>query len=318
MITDAHVCVPLLESTDLNILRGHQESGYNHILLNIGMDMYSFDHILNIALSFREQIIASDFMLMADSFHDINYAVKNRMMAVSFDLEGASPLGSRHPDFTKVEQLYSLGLRQLALSYNRNNNYCGGCQDSVKRLQPQGIELISCLQHIGIAVDCSHASHASALDIIDHCLKPALFSHSNSHFVFQHPRNITDSIVKICADNGGIVGVNGLQSFIGRDGSIDNMVDHITHLVNVAGISSVAIGLDYGYLQDVDDLPIETDTDYWWPKTKNYTNPFDHKVIAPVQIQSIKEKLVSAGFSSSEVNQITGLNHFNFIKEVCK
>jgi membrane dipeptidase len=310
---DSHVCTPLLESTDLEILKAHKEAGFRYISLNIGMDMYPYENVLKIANAFQKKIDCSDNLVMANTLTAIDNANKLRKLAVSFDIEGASIFGLKKPNFNRIDELFNIGLRQVSLSYNRNNNYCGGCQDKEKGLTDQGAILIDYLQNKGIVIDCSHASYESSRQIINYAQSPVIFSHSNSYFINKNPRNLPDELIIECAQKGGMVCINGLVDFLGPGERIIKFVEHINHLVDIIGIDHIGIGLDYGYDQHVNDLPSNIDQDYWWPKTESYTDPFNHSSIPPSETPSIITALSDAGYCEGNIKKITGENYLNFL-----
>jgi membrane dipeptidase len=71
-------------------------------------------------------------------------------------------------------------------------------------------------------------------------------SHAACRAVYDHPRNLSDEQLQALADHGGVLGV--MQHPIAVDPNsptIDRVIDHIDHAVEVMGSDKVGLGSDY-------------------------------------------------------------------------
>lgn len=91
---------------------------------------------------------------------------------MAFDLEGALPLLGR-PEM--VQLFYDLGVRQMHLAYNRNNEAAGGCYDEDMPLTPLGRRIVAAIYRAGMFMDLSHTGHRSSLEIMAMGLGPVIF-----------------------------------------------------------------------------------------------------------------------------------------------
>src|ERR1700753_3433578 len=98
-------------------------------------------------------------------------------------------------------------------------------------------------------VDLSHVSVKTMEDTLDCARAPVIFSHSGARGVSDHPRNVPDHILHRVRDNRGIVMVPFVKLFLKvtdpYSATVEDIVDHIYHIANLAGWDHVGIGADY-------------------------------------------------------------------------
>src|SRR5678815_3014923 len=93
LIWDTHACFPLNPHSDLTELKRYKNCGVNFVSLNIGMDMDSFENVMQVLARFRNYIASHpDQYLLALSVSDILAAKESGKLAIAFDLEGSEPL----------------------------------------------------------------------------------------------------------------------------------------------------------------------------------------------------------------------------------
>ncbi len=146
-----------------------------------------------------------------------------------------------------VDKFYALGQRVSQLTYN--DNLIGGGSTDPKNvgLTKYGAQIVDRMNQLGMAVDVSHCSDRTALDAIEASRKPVLVTHSNCRaLVPGSARCRTDEAIRKLAAKGGVIGVTMVRGFVGAGGSvtIENFLDHIDHIANLAGIEHAGIGSD--------------------------------------------------------------------------
>ncbi|MEP6010746.1 MAG: membrane dipeptidase, partial [Parasphingorhabdus sp.] len=77
-----------------------------------------------------------------------------------------------------------------------------------------GVRVVHEMNAMGMMVDISHVSPATMHDTLDVARAPVIFSHSSASGVAEHPRNVPDSVLKRLPDNGGVVMVTFVPSYL--------------------------------------------------------------------------------------------------------
>src|SRR4030095_11576586 len=89
-VWDTHACFPLQANANLSELKRYGDSGVNFVSLNIGMDMDSFENVIQVLACFRNHIASHpDDYVLALTVKDILHAKESGRLAIAFDLEGS-------------------------------------------------------------------------------------------------------------------------------------------------------------------------------------------------------------------------------------
>lgn len=150
----------------------------------------------------------------------------------------------------RLDVLYDKGIRLITLSWNYEN--CLGYPGCIpvyreKGLKPFGIEVLERMDELGIIADVSHLSDGGFEDVYLYGKRPFLASHSNARSICPHSRNLTDEMIRKLAERGGLMGLNFYGPFLSEDGqsTMEAMLCHIRHMMNVGGREIVGIGSDF-------------------------------------------------------------------------
>jgi len=124
-----------------------------------------------------------------------------------------------------------------------------------------GRDVVRECERCGVIIDLAHINRRGFFDVLALATQPAMVSHTGVLGVHQHWRNIDDEQLRAIADNGGCVGVVFARRYLGS-ASIDAVVDHLLHIIDVAGDDVPALGSDFdGFvvppegLEDIAGLP---------------------------------------------------------------
>ena len=316
LVWDHHTCMPLrpLDSSFLPQLQRHRAAGFDAVTVNVGFGEMGVEEHLCMLASLRHWLSARpDEYVLIEQADDIERARSSGRLAVGFDIEGANAVGDQ---LSLVQQYYDLGVRWMALAYNRNNRVGGGCQDDDGGLTAFGREVVAEMERVGMQVCVSHTGHRTARDVVAVATRPVIFSHSNCAALHAHPRNIPDDLIRACAASGGVVGINGVGIFLGpNDISSATYARHVDHVVQLVGPAHVSIALDYVFdMQELDE----------YMRTMSHTFPpglgyeLGARFIPPEQIGEIVATLQGMGYGDADLQALLGGNLMRLAREVWK
>jgi membrane dipeptidase len=130
-------------------------------------------------------------------------------------MENGYPIGK---DLSLVEEFYNKGVRYITLCHSSDNDICDSSTD---RREPEdnglsefGKKVVEECNRLGIMVDVSHISDQSFFDVLQHSSAPVIASHSSVRSLCDHPRNLSDEMLKALAEKGGVVQICFVSSFI--------------------------------------------------------------------------------------------------------
>ncbi len=184
-----------------------------------------------------------------------------------------------------LRTLYRLGVRYLTLTHNENTDWADSATDEPRHggLTPFGREVVAEMNRMGMLVDLSHVAPSTMRQAIEASEAPVIFSHSSARAVCDHPRNVPDDVLASLATNGGTCMVTFVPTFVtprvrdwaleaeqvARSEGVDprdltamegfwgrypvprppstlaDVVAHLEHAREVAGIDHIGLGGDY-------------------------------------------------------------------------
>ena len=273
---------------------------------------------------------------LCDSAEGIRTAKRDGKVALMIGVEGGHAI---EDSLDILRDLYSRGSRYMTLTHVNTNNWCDSSGDQPKHggLTDFGRDVVRTMNDLGMIVDISHVSDDAYAHVLETTRVPVVATHSSCRAICNHPRNMTDDMLRALARNGGVCMINFFSAFISdevaqvmaratkRDrkpgaggteevpndsadwdsylewftsigcpqATIDQVVDHIMHAANVAGVDHVGIGSDFDGvpalplgLQDASGLP------------------------------GITERLLARGMSETDIEKILGLNFLRVLDAV--
>jgi membrane dipeptidase len=176
-------------------------------------------HTLDLIDSVYEQAARHpDRMMMAYSVEDIERAHKQKKMAALMGIEGGHTIDN---DNHALSAFYRLGESYMTLSWSNTNEWAdsSGDMDDPKVQHHNGLtdfgkQVVSEMNLLGMIVDISHVADKTFYDTIAVTKAPVIASHSSARALSNHPRNMTDDMLRAVAKNGGVVQVNFYSGFL--------------------------------------------------------------------------------------------------------
>ncbi|MBJ6763920.1 membrane dipeptidase [Myxococcaceae bacterium JPH2] len=167
----------------------------------------------------------------------------------------------------RLARLHERGVRFMGLTHLSNNELGGSSFPMMgnRGLTPLGHEVMAEMARLGLSVDVAHAAERTLEDLFAHPTVRFFCSHTGVRAAGGGWRNLTDASLRRIAERGGVVGVIFAPVYLGGD-SVDDVVRHIEHAVDVMGEQGVGLGSDHDGMvplprgmRDVTDLHLITE-----------------------------------------------------------
>ena len=159
-----------------------------------------------------------DKMTMAFSPADIERAHREHKLAALLGIEGGHSIEN---DLHLLRDYYRLGVRYMTLTWSNTNEWADSSGDiddsSVQHhngLTEFGKDVVYEMNRLGMMVDVSHVSDKTFYDALLASRAPVIASHSSSRALTNHPRNMTDDMLREIGRRGGVVMVNYYSAFV--------------------------------------------------------------------------------------------------------
>ncbi|TMW49910.1 hypothetical protein DOY81_005010, partial [Sarcophaga bullata] len=176
---------------------------------------------------------------------------KSGKIASLIGVEGGHAIGT---SLSVLRMFYQLGARYLTLTHTCNTPWADCCKvdepgkyPHIGGLSKFGKLVVQEMNRLGMIVDLSHVSVPTMLDALGSSKAPVIFSHSSAHAICNSSRNVPDHVLQRIAINGGLVMVAFYPHFVSCSGqaTLHDVVAHINHIREVAGVDHVGIGAGY-------------------------------------------------------------------------
>lgn len=296
----------------------------------MGEGQRATDHALHTLSQVRRQIDALDDIEIAVTVEDVLRITREGRKAPLLGLEGGHALqasidvlrmfaaeGVRYVGLTHTT---SHSWADSSQDAPRNNG-----------LSERGRELVREMNRLGVLVDLSHASDDTFFDAIEVSEAPIILSHSSARALVDTPRNVSDEMLRALAGNGGVIMINffdptvnghltqevmdevhervrthyggsyrqiwrattdvRLERGLGK-ATVEDVVNHIEHVIRVAGIDHVGLGSDF---DGVFSLPTGLED--------------------ATRLPYITYELMRRGYSDDEVRKVLGGNTLRVLAE---
>ena len=193
-----------------------------------------------------KDILESEKFAIVTTVKGMREAIKNGRVALWVGLEGGEPI---EDSLDLLEVFYELGLRVLTLTWSLRNAIGDGVFERTNGgLTNFGVEVLGKAEELGIVVDLSHINEKGFWDALETTTFPVIASHSNARALCDSRRNLTDEQIKAIAEGNGVIGAVAIPGFVDKEKpTLDEYVEHIVYIADLAGYQHVGLGFDFVY-----------------------------------------------------------------------
>jgi membrane dipeptidase len=236
---------------------------------------------------------------------EIDAALDGGRIALVLALESAPGVGE---DVELLQTLFRLGVRVASLAhFGRTALADGSGEDATGgRLTKPGVAAVAEMERLGMLYDVSHLGIAGVEHVLELATRPVIATHSSARALFDHHRNLSDAQIRGIAEGGGVVCVNFFAPYLhATDFTIDRLVDHLEHIVGVAGIEHVGLGPDFVKEVLADTTPPCCEVDFVEGVPADEYLP---GLEGPAGLPLVTEALLRRGWAEPDVVAVLGEN----------
>ena len=155
-------------------------------------------------------------LVLATTAADVRRAAGEHKIAALMGVEGGHMIDD---DLRQLRNFAALGARYMTLTHFKNNNWADSSTDKPAHngLTPFGKDVVREMNRLGMMVDISHVADKTFYDVLGLTTAPVIASHSSCRALTNHPRNMTDEMLRALARNGGVVMINYHAAFISEE-----------------------------------------------------------------------------------------------------
>jgi membrane dipeptidase len=152
-------------------------------------------------------------LAMAYSAADITRLQRAGLIASLIGVEGGHQIND---SLAVLRAYYDAGARYMTLTHSSNTAWADSATDMPLHhgLTPFGREVVREMNRLGMLVDLAHVSEDTMRAVLAVSEAPVIFSHSSARALVDHPRDVSDEVLRLVAHNGGIVMVNFAPPYV--------------------------------------------------------------------------------------------------------
>jgi membrane dipeptidase len=146
---------------------------------------------------------------------EVRAAKKTGKFALLLGMENGSPIEG---DLDNLRHFYRRGVRYITLAHSKDNHISDSSYDdrhTSKGLTAFGRTVVREMNRLGVIVDVSHISDDAFYQVMEISKAPVIASHSSCrHFTPGFERNMSDDMIRLLAEKGGVIHINFGSTFI--------------------------------------------------------------------------------------------------------
>jgi membrane dipeptidase len=279
-------------------------------------------------------------LMLATTAADVRLAAAEHKIAALMGMEGGHMIND---DLAQLRKYAALGVRYLTLTHFKNNNWADSSTDTPAHngLTPFGKSVVRELNTLGMMVDISHVADKTFYDALAITRAPVIASHSSARAIANHPRNMTDDMMRAVAKNDGVIMINYHAGFLSEAFRVASEKKNGTVDVAMAAMSKKCGGNEACTTMESERIDHEAMANGTLPKVtwEAIVDHLDHAVkvagaahvglgsdfdgaTMPLgmedasKLPKITEALVRKGYSDGDIEKILGGNILRVMEQV--
>ena len=285
---------------------------WSDVLYDLGMRLSDIAH--------------QDFIIPCKGVADILTAHNEGKLALVPALESATMIEN---EVDRIDILYGFGVRMMGIVYSESNALGTGLREERDGgLTSFGREAVRRMNQLGMAIDTSHASDRTTLDVIEASTEPVFVTHTGARALWNTRRLKPDVVLKACAEAGGCIGIEAAPHTTltkkHPKHSIDSYMEHFQYCVDLVGIDAVGFGPDtlfgdhvalhhaFSQLLSIQQAIRQDGKESITFDEVEYVKGLEN----PADFANILRWMVNAGYSDEEIQKAVGGNALRLLKEV--
>ena len=274
---------------------------------------------------------------LARSPEDVKSIIANHKLVAMIGVENGFTLGK---DISKVDEFYKLGASYIGLTHSGHNDICdssgisqslGDKTEEHSGLSDFGRQVVKRMNQLGMMIDVSHSADKCVEQVLEISTAPIIASHSGTRALLDHPRNLTDELIKAIAAKGGVVQLVGYSGFIKKDPERNKAYDAMKKAIAVVYKAERFEYKFHEHTQEFADGMKQLNIDYPLASVKQFVDQIEHAInIAGIdhvgissdfdgggelngwadasESENLTRELLSRGYSKADLQKIWGGN----------
>jgi membrane dipeptidase len=227
-----------------------------------------------------------------------------------------------------LEFFFDLGIRTMQLTHNERNALGDSFREkSNAGLSRLGEKVVAAMNSLGMLIDVSHCGERTTLEAGQLSKRPCAITHAGCKALCPTARNKTDEEIRAVANKGGVIGIFNMSLWLTKapTTSINDVLDHIDHVVKLTSVDHVSFGSDGPVLKSEypEESALKGMRSYY---ERNAGMPGaewlpSHTTVRELNSASrmaiLADALSKRGYNAAAVDKIIGGNFVRLFQEVC-
>ena len=289
------------------------------------------------AIHIMTDIKYPDQIELARSPQDVKKILAKNKLVAMIGVENGFTIGK---DISRIDEFYGLGASYIGLTHSGHNDICDSSGiskslgDKVEEhggLSEFGKQVVVRMNQLGMMIDVSHSADKCVEQVLEISKAPIIASHSGTRALLDHPRNLTDELIKAIADKGGVVQLVGYSGFIKNDPKRSEAYNEMKKAIAVVFKAEKFEYKFHEHTHEFADGMKQLNIDYPLASVKQFVDQIEHAIkIAGIdhvgissdfdgggelsgwtdasESENLTRELLSRGYSKVEIEKIWGGN----------